>query len=164
MKVSTVDRCFVVPLYLIAALATLAAGQTDPHVGTWDLDLAKSTFSPGPPPQRQTLWYKMEGRELTALLQGVDGAGRPISPDPGNLTIHFDRKDHPTPRPGYDTSNWQRISPNKYVVHRKKAGKIVLTSTNVVSNDGRTLTITTTGIDEDGRAVNDVRVYNKRSD
>ena len=162
MKVSTVDQCLMVSLCLIAALVTVAAGQSDPRVGTWDLNLAKSTFSPGPPPQRQALWYKMEGRELTALLQGLDAAGRPISPDPGNLTIYFDGKDHPTPRPGYDTSTWQRVSPNKYVVHRKKAGKVVLTSTNVVSNDGRTLTITTTGIDEDGRAVSNVRVYDKR--
>ena len=128
------------------------------------MPLLKSTFNPGPPPQRQTLWYKVEGQQMTALLQGVDAAGRPITPDPGNFTIYFDGKDHPTPRPGYDTSNWKRISANKYVVYRKRAGKIVLTSTNVVSDGGRVLTITTTGIDESGRRISNVRVYDKRSD
>jgi hypothetical protein len=131
-------------------------------VGAWELDLSKSTFSPGPPPRRQTLFYKVDGPGLTALLQGIDATGRPINFDPSNLYIHFDGKDHPTPRPGYDSSAWTRISANKYLVHRKKRGKVVLTSINVVSSDGRTMTITTTGMNENGRPVHDVRVYEKR--
>jgi hypothetical protein len=147
---------------LLAALTSVASAQGDPHVGTWELNLGKSTFNPGPPPQRQTLWYKAEGRGLTALLQGVDAAGKPISLDPSNLAINFDGRDHSTPRANYDSSAWTRISANQYVVNRKKAGKVVLTSTNVVSNDGKTLTITTKGVDEDGRPINNVRVYDKQ--
>jgi hypothetical protein len=149
-------------LCMLVALPCVASGQGDPRLGTWELNLAKSTFSPGPPPQKQTLWYKAEGRELTALLQGVDAAGIPINPDSGNLTIYLDGKDHPTPQPGYDSSAWTRLSANKYVVSRKKAGKIVLTSTNVVSTDGRTMTITTKGVDADGRPVNNLRVYERQ--
>jgi hypothetical protein len=154
--------CLMLSLWLLGLLSASTTAQSDPRVGMWELNLGKSSFSPGPPPQRQTLWYKVEAQQLVALLQGVDGDGRPITPDPGNFSIYFDGKDHPTPRPGYDTSNWKRISPNKYVVHRKKAGKTVLTSTNVVSEDGRTLTITTTGTDENGRRVSNVRVYDRR--
>jgi len=47
------------------------------------------------------------------------------------------------------------------VVNRKKAGKIVLTSTNVVSDGGKTMTITTKGVNEDGQLVTNVRVYDK---
>jgi hypothetical protein len=146
----------------LAGLTTVAAAQEDAHIGTWELNLEKSTFTPGPPPRRQTLWYKAEGKGLTALLQGVDATGRPISPEPSNFVINFDGKDHPTPYANYDSSVWTRISPTKYVVNRKKAGKIVLTSTNVVSDDGRTMTITTKGVDETGRTIDNVRVYNKR--
>ena len=117
---------------LVAALTSLASAQEDRHVGAWELNVAKSTFNPGPPPTRQTLWYKAEGRGLTALFQGVDAAGLPVNPDPSNLAIYFDGKDHPTPQPSYDTSAWTRLSPTNYVVYRKKAGKVVLTSTNVV--------------------------------
>jgi hypothetical protein len=146
----------------LARLTSLALAQTDPHVGMWDLNLEKSTFTPGPPPRKQTLWYKAEGEGLTALLQGVDAAGRPISPDSSNFVINFDGKDHPTPHADYDSSVWRRINANKYVVTRKRAGKVVLTSTNVVSADGRTMTITTNGEDENGRPIHNVRVYNKR--
>jgi len=157
-------RAVSIPLAMcmVVAVASGVTAQGDPHVGTWELDLAKSTFKPGPPPRRQTLWYKAEGRGLTALLQGVDAAGLPINPDSGNLAINFDGKDHPTPQAGYDSSNWTRISSHKYVVYRKKAGKVVLTTTNVVSNDGKTMTIETKGIDADGRPVDIVTVYDRQ--
>jgi hypothetical protein len=147
---------------LLAALTSVVSAQGDAHVGAWELNLAKSTFNPGPPPKRQTLWYKAEGRGLTALLQGVDAAGKPINLDSSNLAINFDGRDHPTARANYDSSAWTRISANEYVVNRKKAGKVVLTSTNVVSDDGQTMTITTKGVGEDGRPINNVRVYDKR--
>jgi len=149
-------------VWILVALMCVVSGQGDSHVGTWELNLAKSTFSPGPPPKKQTLWYKAEGRELTALLQGVDAVGMPLNPDSGNLTIYMDGKDHPTPQPSYDSSAWTRLSANKYVVSRKKAGKVVLTSTNVVSTDGKTMTITTKGVDADGRPVNNLRVYDRQ--
>ena len=45
---------------------------------------------------------------------------------------------------------------------RKKAGKVVQTSTNVVSNDGKTMTITTKDIGADARPINNVTVYDKQ--
>jgi hypothetical protein len=156
---------WAVPIILaICPLATptsVVSAQSDPRVGVWELNLQKSTFNPGPAPTKQTLWYKAEGRGLTALLQGIDADGKPFSPDPANFAINFDGKDHPTPHPNYDSSAWMRISTNKYVVNRKKAGKVVLTSTNVVSDDGKTMTITTKGVNEDGQLVTNVRVYDK---
>ena len=55
-----------------------------------------------------------------------------------------------------------KISREKYEVIRKKAGKIVLRSTNELSNDGKTMTITTKGVNANGQAVHNVRVYDKR--
>jgi hypothetical protein len=151
---------------LFAALTSVASAQSDLRVGTWELNLGQSTFNPGPPPQRQTLTYGATARGLWALLQGIDAAGKPINPDTSNMAIYFDGKDHPTPlalpQATYDSSAWTRLSANKYEVIRKKAGKVVLTSTNVVSNDGKTMTITTKGADADGRPDNNVRVYNKQ--
>jgi hypothetical protein len=37
------------------------SAQSDPFLGTWQLDLAKSKFSPGPPPSGQTLSVQGEG-------------------------------------------------------------------------------------------------------
>lgn len=149
-------------LCVVAAVASVAAAQTEPRVGTWDLNLAKSTFSPEPPPKRQTLTFQAAGPHWVALLQGTDASGMPINPDMNNLAINFDGKDHPTANVNYDTTAWKRIDANTYQAIRKKAGKIVLTSTNVVSKDGKTMTITTKGVNADGQSIHNVRVYDKR--
>ena len=148
---------------ILAVVASVAVAQIESRVGTWELDLSKSTFSPGPPPQRQTLIYRAAGPQWTALLQGVDASGKPINPDVGNLLIKFDGRDHSTPTADYETTAWIRVDDKTYLVTRKKAGKIVMTSTNVLSSDGKTMTITTTGHNGGGQAVHNVRVYQRQA-
>ena len=148
-------------LFFVGA-APVAAAEDEPRVGSWELNLAASTFSPGPAPKKQTLTFQAAGPHWTALLQGLDASGKPINPDLNNLAISFDGKDHPTANVDYDTTQWKRISAHKYEVFRKKAGKLVLTSINVVSQDGKTMTITTKGVNAAGQPVSNVRVYDKR--
>ena len=153
----------VLAMTVLATVAPVSAfGQIESRIGTWELDLAKSTFSPGPAPRRQTLTYQAAGKQWTALVQGIDASGRPINPDVDNLLIRFDGRDHPTANADYETTTWQRLDPSKYLVIRKKAGKVVLTSANVLSPDGKTMTITTTGKNASGQPVNNVRVYVKK--
>src|ERR1700732_1678578 len=62
-----------VPLALgmVAAVAPITSAQTDPHVGTWKLDVTKSKFTPGPAPKSETFTYEADGPNLTVLVQGV---------------------------------------------------------------------------------------------
>jgi hypothetical protein len=147
---------------VFAVLPAVASAQLETRIGTWELNVTKSTFSPGPPPQRQTLTFGAAGPQWTALLQGIDATGKPINLDVNNLVITFDGRDHSTPTPDYDTTAWKRISATKYLVIRKKAGKVVLTSTNVLSTDGKTMTIVTTGHNHAGQAIKNIRVYEKQ--
>lgn len=137
-------------LCLVAVVTSVAAAQIEARVGTWELNLAKSTFSPGPPPKKQTLTFRAAGPQWMALLQGIDASGKPINPDMNNLAINFDGRDHPTANENYDTTAWKHINKNTYEVIRKKAGKVVLTSTNILSKDGKTMTITTKGVNAEG--------------
>ena len=158
-----VSRVWTSTVVLALGLATArVSAQGELRVGTWELNLAKSTFSPGPPPQRQTLIFRAAGPQWTALLQGVEASGQPINPDLNNLAITFDGRDHTTTTSDYDTTAWKPSGPNRYEVIRKKAGKVVLISTNELSNDGRTMTITTKGVNAKGQSVHNVRVYEKR--
>ena len=64
--------CFgrtAVPACVFAVLTSVASAQLESRVGTWELNVTKSTFSPGPPPQRQTLTFGAAGPQWTALLQ-----------------------------------------------------------------------------------------------
>jgi hypothetical protein len=55
-------------LGLILAIAaigiiSLSAYASDPLTGTWELNLEKSKFSPGPPPKSQTRTYEVTGQQ-----------------------------------------------------------------------------------------------------
>jgi hypothetical protein len=166
MKTYTASRASTIPvmfaLGFVLCQAPVVSAQGELRAGTWELNLARSTFSPGPPPRKQTLTFRAAGPHWTALLQGVDAAGKPINPDMNNLAITFDGKDHPTATADYDTTAWKRSRGNDYEVIRKKAGKIVLTSINELSSDGQTMTITTKGVNANGQPVHNVRVYEKK--
>ena len=98
-------------LGLVASVASIASAQTDPHVGTWKLNLAKSKCSPGPPPKSITLTYEADGPRLTLVLQGVDVGGKPINPEKKKITAVFDGKDYAFPNQLYDTMVGGALTP-----------------------------------------------------
>jgi hypothetical protein len=73
------------------------------------------------------------------------------------------RQPHPTTgSPLFDASAYARLDTNTFVFTRMKAGKLVGVGTAVVSQDGKTWTVTQTGVDANGRPANSVAVYEKQ--
>jgi hypothetical protein len=58
----------------------------------------------------------------------------------------------------FDASAYTRVDAYTVNFSRMKDGKVVQTGTQVVSQDGRTWTESTTGIDANGRQVNNINV------
>ena len=56
----------------------------------------------------------------------------------------------------------KRINANTVEFTRKRAGKVVQTATSVVSKDGKTRTITTTGVNAQGQKIHNIAVYDKQ--
>jgi hypothetical protein len=163
VKLSLVVRA-ALALCVVGALASVASAQSDPRVGTWKMNLAKSKFVPGPAPKTLSITYEASGSNLTALTQGTDQEGKPINPDKTKVNVILDGKDHPTQttNAAYNTTSWKRIDANTWNVIRKKDGKTTQTVKNVVSADGKTLTITTTGVNAEGNTINNKVVYDKQ--
>ena len=150
----SVAACAVV---LVSGSSALAK---DNWVGTWKLDLAKSKYTAGPAPQSQTLKFEAtpDGIKLTAT--GVDAEGKPMD---SGYTSKWDGKEVPwTGNPNADTAAPKRIDANRYRNVWKKDGKETVTAKVAVSRDGKTLTITQTGKDAQGKAVNVVAVYDRQ--
>ena len=61
-----------------------------------------------------------------------------------------------------DTWAYKRIDDFTYEFVSKKAGKVTTTSHMVISRDGKTRTLTTTGTDGEGHKVNNTAVYEKQ--
>lgn len=138
----------------------LAAQTTDPVVGTWELNVAKSKFSPGPGPKSETRTYVVTGQEIKATAKGVDGTGKPVT---GEWTVVYDGKDRPmTGNPDADMLSVKQVDAYTTEFTQKRAGKVVMTGTRAISRDGKVMTITTKGTNAKGQTVNDVEVFDKR--
>src|SRR5215813_9140861 len=147
----------------LVVMSTLSGfAQTDPIIGTWKLNLANSKYSPGPPPKSQMLTYEAVGQGVKVTVKGADAEGKPID---FQYTANYDGKDYTvTGNPNYDAITLKRIDAYKVESTRKKGGKVVSTSTRIISKDGRTLTITTKGVNAKGEKIGSATVYEKQLD
>src|SRR5215813_14138859 len=144
---------------LFATSSMSSFAQTDPSIGTWKLNLAKSKYSPGPPPKSQTLTFEAVGKGVKVTNKITDAEGKPIDIQ---FTVNDDGKDYPvTGSPDVDTIAWKRIDAYTVESTRKKAGKVLSTATRVVSKDGKTLTLTEKGVNAKGEKFSNTLVSEK---
>jgi hypothetical protein len=129
----------VVALIAVAGGAAIAlAADTDPVVGTWQLNAAKSTFSSGPALKNQTRTYSQSGDKITLAMTTVGPDGKEVTT---HTTYQLNGKDFPvTGTPDYDSLAARRIDSHTTEFTLKKGGQPVGTTSRTVSKDGKTLT------------------------
>jgi hypothetical protein len=145
---------------LVADIVSVSAQASDPRIGAWKLNVEKSKFSPGPAPRSNTLKIEASGQGEKITTEGVNSEGGRIATQ---YTANFDGKDYPlTGSPIADTVSLKRIDARTTVRTDKKDGKVVMTLTRVVSQDGKTMTVTAKGTNAQGQTVNNVTVWEKQ--
>ena len=149
----------VVVAFASAVAVTLSA-QTGSVIGTWKMNVAKSTYSPGPAPKSRTLVFAAAGQGVKYSVEGVDADGSKVA---SAYTANYDGTDVPiTGVATADTTSVKRINATTVEETRKKGGKVVETLTRVVSADGKSMTTTQKGTNAQGRAINNVTVWEKQ--
>jgi hypothetical protein len=144
----------------IAAFPQVSFARSDPWIGTWQLNLAKSKYSPGPPPKSQTVYTEAEGQNHKLTVVGINAAGNPIK---GTRTWIYDGMPRAEPSLlNADASAYTRIDAYTVSISHTKAGKLVGTETVVISSDGKIITVTNTGTNANGQQFSDIRVYDKQ--
>jgi hypothetical protein len=139
-----------------------ALAQSDPRIGTWKLNAAKSKWNPGPPVKTQTRTYEAVGTALRVSVERVtvDGSRQAYT-----YTAEFDRKDYSVTGQGPSGGDYvslKRIDAYTFESIFKKIGKVVELSTNVISPDGKSMTITSVGTSPNGQATNNLTVFDKQ--
>src|SRR6266700_7271608 len=148
---------------IVSTLALLFAGVVvcladNPNMGTWKLNEAKSKFSPGAT-KNHTVVYEAAGDSVKVTVDGVDGDGNPSH---NEWTGKFDGKFYAvTGDPTSDMRSYRRINSRTLALTVKKGGKITVTGRIVVSANGRTRTVTTSGRDSKGKRIQTIAVYDK---
>lgn len=147
-------------LAILVPTASLTAQAGDRGIGTWKLNLAKSKYTPGPPPKNLTLTYEVAGKGVRVITQGVDANGKPTHTD---YTANYDGGNFPVSGSAdYDTVVLKKIDASTVEATRKRGGHVVQTMRRVVSKDGKVLTTTTTGTDAEGRHIKNVGVFDRQ--
>ena len=128
--------------------------------GTWTLNVAKSKFNPGPAPKSMTVTYAPVSDGLKISVDVTWDTG---GPQHWEMSGKYDGKDYPiTGNPMADMASFKLVNDHTGESTFKKDGKVVATNTRVLSKDGKTLTITSTGTTADGKPRSDVQVFEKQ--
>lgn len=125
------------------ATATDCKAARNTLVGTWKLNLAKSSWGKIPAPKEDTLVVTQDD------AKGLKWTASGVSADGESFSYSFegaaDGRDYPMKSPNNEavigfTRAYSRIGATLQAVD-KKNGSVIQTSTTTVSNDGQTMTI-----------------------
>jgi hypothetical protein len=142
----------------IFGLALMAA--ENPFVGTWKENMDKSKLSGAEGLANVTVTYEMDGDTFKASVEGTDPQGQAAS-------FTYEGKLDGTPgtvtgATTFDAISLQRVSSHSIKVTGKKDGKVAYTDRRVVSQDGKTLTISRSGTDSKGKTYHSTMVFDKQ--
>jgi len=144
-------------LSLQAAQPTSIAEQ-DKLIGTWQLNVAKSRFRPGPGPISETRTYRRgpKGVEGTIQRRFQDGRSERIE-----YIAEFDREYPVAGTEAYDHVLLKRVDAYTAEAVLSHAGRVYGTARRVIAQNGNTMTITFRRENAPEATINNVSIYEK---
>lgn len=146
-----------------AVLARPVLGQSNPFLGTWKLNVAKSKFEGAPAPKSQTRTIAQQGNGVKYSFEGVaaDGTATAFS-----FVTYYDGAEAAitgTGAPaGADSITLKRVNPYKTEGTLRKGGKDLGKVVAEVSKDGKVATVKSKGKTVDGKDYSSESVYDKQ--
>jgi hypothetical protein len=158
----SMDRMKTKPLGLTLAfcfLGVAACVAADPQMGTWKLNETKSKITPGTLKNTQVVCSSMFG-QVNIKADGIAANGKPSHTE---WSGKFDGKDYPvTGDPNSDARSYTKVNERTLTTTNKKNGKVTVTGQIVVSEDGKSRTVTLNGTTPKGKKFKNVVVYDKQ--
>jgi hypothetical protein len=147
-------------LFGLALSGAQAAPPEDPVLGTWRLNVERSTFTPGPGWRSQVRVYRATPQGVSVSWEGVDAGGERMQV---SYDYAYDGRDYPmVGSASYDTLNAVRIDARTVRSEEKRGGVIVGVAVRRVSPDGRVLTITDEGTNRRGLRFSQTLVFDRQ--
>jgi hypothetical protein len=141
-----------------AANQSPATTGEDLILGTWNLDVAKSKYSPGPAPKSERRTYEGHRDGLKATITRIEADGHSTVIQ---YTADYNSMEYPVSGSSeVDTIALRRVDAYTAEATLTHAGKELGSVRRVVSKDGKTLTISIQWTDSRG-GFNNVAVYDK---
>jgi hypothetical protein len=156
MNVRTIASAFCLATFCMIANLSAAA---DPFEGTWKLNTEKSKFVPGPAPQSEIVTVKVNGDTQDVKSEGKTHDGTAFAE---SFVVKLDGTPAPiTGDPEADMISARKTNDHTLQSKAMKGGKIIGQDRVSVSADGKTLTISGSGVDSKGTKQKWTAVYDK---
>jgi len=158
---STVLRtlCLGIVLAFAGNSVVVAAGTADPVLGTWQLNVAKSKFSPGPALKSQSRVYTESAQGITVKVTQVAADGTAGTQE---STFKYDGKDYPmSGSPDWDSLSLERKDASTVVSTQKRAGKAIGKTVRTISKDGKVLTLVNKGTGASGKPFDNTLIFDR---
>ncbi|MBI3678038.1 MAG: hypothetical protein HY243_15625 [Proteobacteria bacterium] len=156
---STVLGCAAGVASIVMAIGPTFAA--DPFAGTWVLDVARSSYSPGPAPAAVTVTTREIGNGKFDTIIDVTQQNGKVA----HFEVNYanDGADYSIagPMPG-ETASSRYVGAETIESTLKIDGKPIGTTTEVMAGDLNTLTSTTIGTTPNGTPIRNVQVYDRK--
>src|SRR5213594_724333 len=146
-------------------LSSVAARAQDVQVGNWMINLAKSRFKSAPAPTSQHVTVVPQGKDGVKLtVNAVNGKGEKSTIE---YAAQYDGKEYPRTETGAGAAPGQTVTLKRIDAHTAERitylkGKKLVTEKWEISSDGKTRTVTQSGVDIAGKPVDNVIIYDKQ--
>jgi hypothetical protein len=141
----------------VLSFAGVCGFASDPRAGVWELDVAKSSFRPGPAPRSETVTVTEEGPWVVTVSEGVEAGGSTFT---RRKRYQRDGREYPVESPDFDTFQILVRTPFDSEGVYRKSGRVVMRGRSVVSPDRRVWTVTARGT-EGGKPANHTMIYRR---
>ena len=125
--------------------------------GSWIANLDKSRRDPNHQFHRATMRFDVDGDSVSLTYGGINASGRQ---EHGSQAFRADGQEHPVPEaPGVVATG--TLEPRALRSVAAKEGAVVGRATYAVSDDGRSMTATVSGLDANGKSFEQVIVFDR---
>lgn len=148
-----------IALTLLVFFAAAVCVAQSPQMGTWKLIHDKSKFAPGAT-KNTTVVYEAAGDSVKITVNGTDRNGNAVK---NEWTGKFDGAEYPvTGDPDSDARIYKQVNDHTLDLTVKKGGQVTSKVKIVVSADGKTRTVTSSGKDAQGKKFKNIAIYEKQ--
>ncbi len=144
-----------------AARRSIPPSASNPLIGIWVLDRAKSTFSDDTGPAKRTMIFESAGTAIKHTTMTTTAAAFPDNYQI-TYTSKLDGQDAPVTGTAFDTYALKRIDARTIQRTAKIKGEVFETVTYAVSADAQVLTVTTNGKDTAGVEYSRIEVLKRQ--
>jgi hypothetical protein len=146
-------------LALLVPMVMAADAAADSSLGTWKLNVAKSTFGSGTVPKSETRTYSATSMGTQVVIESEDSTGKKTKTE--TLLTYDGQPQKVVGNADFDAVSTKRVDKYETTADMLKGGKVIGSLRRLVSKDGKTLTINQKTLKADGSTETSLGFYER---